>query len=92
MVNTVFNYKCCRTTLDLTYKTARARPTNCSRAEAINNVAAELKIDVYVSKETDPEVIMSYGVMSTPAVVVNESLVHCGSVPSRPEIESWLRN
>jgi len=77
-------------------KVIKVLGTGCTKcvktAEAINNVAAELKIDVYVSKETDPEVIMSYGVMSTPAVVVNESLVHSGSVPSRPEIESWLRN
>lgn len=77
-------------------KVIKVLGTGCTKcvktAEAINNVAAKFKIDVYVSKETDPEVIMSYGVMSTPAVVVNESLVYSGSVPSRPEIESWLRN
>jgi hypothetical protein len=34
---------------------------------------------------------MGYGVMSTPAVVLNEQLVHAGSMPNRDIIEGWLR-
>jgi hypothetical protein len=33
---------------------------------------------------------MGYGVMSTPAVVVDEQLVHSGSIPDRASVESWL--
>ncbi len=33
---------------------------------------------------------MAFGVMSTPAVVVDEKLVHSGSIPSRADIEKWL--
>ena len=34
---------------------------------------------------------MSYGVMRTPAVVVDEQLVHSGSIPHREDIEGWLQ-
>lgn len=59
-------------------------------AEIIEKVAQELGADVTVSKETSPEVIMSYGVMSTPAVVVDEALVHSGSIPHHEQIQRWL--
>jgi small redox-active disulfide protein 2 len=63
----------------------------CSKtARAISSVAEELNIAVTVEKETDPQVIMAFGVMSTPAVVVDEKLVHSGSIPSRADIEKWL--
>ncbi len=47
--------------------------------------------DVIPVMETDPQVIMSYGVMSTPAVVVNEKLVHSGSIPHRDNVINWLK-
>lgn len=69
--------------------------SGCSKchktAESIQHIADELDVDVTVEKETNPEVIMGYGVMSTPAVVVDEKLVHSGSIPHRADIESWLK-
>ena len=35
--------------------------------------------------------IMGYGVMSTPAVVVGEKVVHAGSIPDKAAIEGWLK-
>jgi len=68
--------------------------TGCAKcvktAESIEKIAKELAVDVTVSKETNPEVIMNYGVMSTPAVVVDEELVHSGSIPHRDQIQTWL--
>ena len=65
--------------------------TKCSKtAQGISSVAEELNIAVTVEKVADPQVIMAFGVMSTPAVVVDEKLVHSGSVPSRADIEKWL--
>ena len=65
----------------------------CSKtAQAISSVAEELNIPTTVEKVTDPQVIMAFGVMSTPAVVVGEKLVHSGSIPSRADIEKWLAN
>jgi hypothetical protein len=34
--------------------------------------------------------IMSYGIMSTPGVVLDEKVVHAGGVPSRARVEEWL--
>ena len=59
--------------------------------EVISNIANELNIDVQVSKVTDPEIIMGYGVMTTPAVIIDEVNVHSGSIPHREMIETWLK-
>jgi small redox-active disulfide protein 2 len=56
----------------------------------INQVASDMGADVEVLKETSPEAIMNYGVMSTPAVLVDEQLAHSGSIPDRKKIASWL--
>jgi len=69
--------------------------TGCAKciktAEIITKTADKLKIAVHVIKETDPEVIMGYGVMSTPAVIIDEVNVHSGSVPHKEAIEAWLK-
>ncbi|RLA03787.1 MAG: thioredoxin family protein [Gammaproteobacteria bacterium] len=68
--------------------------SGCARciktAELIDKIAQEQSAEVTVSKETNPETIMSYGVMSTPAVVIDNALVHSGSIPNRNQIEAWL--
>ena len=70
--------------------------TGCAKCtktvEIISAIANELGIEVQVIKETDPEVIMGYGVMTTPAVIIDEVNVHSGSIPHREAIESWLRD
>lgn len=69
--------------------------TGCAKCtktiEVISKIANELNIDVHVIKETDPEVIMEYGVMNTPAVIIDEVNMHSGSIPHRDAIESWLK-
>ena len=34
--------------------------------------------------------IMGYGVMSTPAVVINGKVVHVGGVPNRAKVDQWF--
>ncbi|GAA4082234.1 thioredoxin family protein [Zhongshania borealis] len=69
--------------------------SGCSKciktADFIKSVARELDIPVNVVKETSLEVMMSYGVMSTPAVVVDDVLMHTGSIPDRNTVASWFR-
>lgn len=60
-------------------------------AELINAVAERLHIDVEVSKETDAETIMGFGVMSTPAVVIDNQVMHSGSIPQTSAVEQWLK-
>ena len=59
-------------------------------AESIERIALEQGVKVTVTKETDLQVIMSYNVMSTPAVVIDEQLVHFGSMPHTDQIIEWL--
>jgi predicted thioredoxin/glutaredoxin len=33
---------------------------------------------------------MSYGVMSTPGVVIDGQVVHAGGVPTRSKVEGWF--
>lgn len=61
-------------------------------AELIQSVADERNLEVHVTKETNPETIMKYSVMSTPAVVINDQLVHSGSIPDKGKIEAWLNS
>jgi len=50
-----------------------------------------LGVSIQLEKvESLPE-IMRYGVMSTPGVVIDGKVVHAGSVPTRAQVESWLR-
>jgi small redox-active disulfide protein 2 len=65
--------------------------TKCVKtAEAIQKVIDELQADASVSKDTSPEAILHYGVMKTPAVVIDDIVVHSGSIPLHDAIESWL--
>mgnify|MGYP006421005547 CR=1 FL=1 len=70
--------------------------TGCKKcvntAEQISEAAQSVAVDAQVEKVTDPAVMMRYGVMSTPAVVIDGKVVHSGSVPDRETIENWLRN
>ncbi len=64
---------------------------NCKNTIAlIDQVAKDKGVNVILEKVEDLRSIMSYGVMSTPGVVVNGKVVHAGGVPSREKIERWL--
>lgn len=63
----------------------------CQRTVAlIEEVAHARAVPLQVDKVQDMRAIASYGVMSTPAVVVDGKVVHAGGVPGRDKIESWF--
>jgi len=66
----------------------------CSRcvstANLIKEVAKARGVAVDLTKVEDIQTIMSYGVMSTPGVVIDGKVVHAGSVPNREKVEGWL--
>ena len=65
---------------------------NCKVLEANTKRALEeLKIKADVEKVTDIARIMEYGVMSTPALVVNEKVVSYGRVLNPEEIKKILK-
>jgi small redox-active disulfide protein 2 len=64
---------------------------NCTNLEANTKKALkELNIEATVEKVTDMKEIMSYGVMSTPALVVDGTLKMMGRVPKPAEIKEFL--
>lgn len=64
---------------------------NCQKLEALAvKAVGELGLDAQVLKVTDVRDIMGYGVMSTPALVVDERLVVAGRVPSYDEVMALL--
>ena len=64
---------------------------NCKRLEQLaRQVAEEMALEAEFVKVTDMNDIMSYDVLSTPALVVNEEVVCYGRIPQKSEIEAWL--
>jgi small redox-active disulfide protein 2 len=68
--------------------------TGCANCRAtvalIEQVAKARGLDIAVGKVEELREIMSYGVMSTPGVVVDGKVMHAGGVPSREKVERWL--
>ena len=60
-------------------------------AEATKKAVDELAIDVNITKVDDMMKIMSYGIMSTPALVINEKVAVSGKVPSVEEIKEFIQ-
>lgn len=75
-------------------KTFKVLGSGCSKCQntekKLKQIAEKAGIEIVVEKIQSPEQIMAYGVMSTPAVVMNEQVIHQGSIPSTENVESWL--
>ena len=64
---------------------------NCNTTlKLIEEVAQARGVAVDLEKVDDMAVILGYGVMSTPGVVIDGKVVHAGGVPDRKKVESWL--
>jgi small redox-active disulfide protein 2 len=65
---------------------------NCQRLERETRAALdEASIPYELSKVTEYGDIASYGVMSTPALVINEKVVSAGRIPVRARIVELAR-
>lgn len=65
--------------------------SNCKKTAAlIETVAREKAIEIHLTKVEQMKDIMSYGIMSTPGIVLDGKVVHAGGVPSRAKIEGLL--
>lgn len=64
---------------------------NCKTLEkSVYNGLAELNIDANVEKVEDIVQIMSYGIMRTPALVIDGKVIFSGRVPSMKELKEIL--
>lgn len=61
---------------------------NCKKLEVnVRQVLEDLKLEVQVEKITDIEKIMHYGVMSLPALVIDEKVKFSGRIPNAEELK-----
>ncbi len=66
---------------------------NCEKLfQNVIDAAAELNIATNIEYITDMAIVMSYNVMSTPIVVINEKVASAGKVLSVKEIKEILSN
>lgn len=68
--------------------------TGCAKCKALEKatreVVDELKLDASITKVEDIMEIMTYNIMSTPALVVDGKVVVKGRVPGTSEIKQLL--
>jgi small redox-active disulfide protein 2 len=65
--------------------------TNCVNLERVTRQAVDaLGVDATIEKVTDYPTIVGYGVMATPALVVDEKLVLSGRVPTSAQVRDIL--
>jgi small redox-active disulfide protein 2 len=66
--------------------------SNCKSLEKATLIAVEeLKVDAKVEKVEDIQKIMMYGVMRTPALVINEKVALYGRVPAITELKEIIQ-
>ena len=75
-------------------KAIKVLGTGCANCRAtvqrIEQVAKELGTSIMLEKVEDIRDIMAYGILATPGVVVDGTVVHSGGVPAREKIAVWL--
>ena len=58
--------------------------------QATRNAVSELGIDANITKIDDIVAIMNYGVMRTPALVIDEKVIFSGKVPGVSELKEII--
>ncbi|MEZ9197474.1 thioredoxin family protein [Shewanella sp. 10N.286.54.B9] len=60
-------------------------------AADVEQIANDMSVNFELEKVTDMDAILDYGVMSTPAIVVDGVVMTAGKVPTKHEIEQLLK-
>lgn len=65
---------------------------NCKKTKAvIADAAKEMHLELKIVEVQDIPSIMAYGVMSTPAIVIDEKVVSSGRVPAKSQVIEMIR-
>jgi small redox-active disulfide protein 2 len=66
---------------------------NCVRvADLAHKAVGSLGAEAMVEKVTDFAEIRKYKVLATPGLVINETVVCAGRIPTVAEVTTWLAN
>ena len=69
----------------------RQSAAKCKEVEkVINVVVQESGSSAKVEKVTDFKEMMALGVMSTPAVIIDGTIMCTGRIPSKSEVMEWI--
>lgn len=75
-------------------KNIKVLGSGCANCKAtfklIDEAAKQAGTEIELEKVEDIGAIMSYGVMSTPGVVIDSVVVHAGGIPDRKTVEGWF--
>ncbi|OGP49925.1 MAG: glutaredoxin [Deltaproteobacteria bacterium RBG_13_43_22] len=64
----------------------------CQQTEKIvKEAVAEAGVEAKVEKITDIMEIMTFGVISTPAVVMDGQVKSAGKIPKKEEVRNWIK-
>lgn len=64
----------------------------CEKLESlIKEIVEEKGIEATIEKVEDFKEILSYGVMKTPGLVIDDEVVFSGSVPKKAKIEALIK-
>ncbi|NMM18647.1 MAG: thioredoxin family protein [Rhodoferax sp.] len=75
----------------LTVKILGSGCANCKKLEAVaREAAASAGLEAEFIKVTDMKTIMTYDLLSTPGLVINDQLVSSGRIPTQAEVRQWL--
>jgi small redox-active disulfide protein 2 len=69
--------------------------TGCAKCikleELVHDVVKSSGVEAEISKVKDIKQIMTYGVMTTPGLVINGEVKSAGKMPTADQIKSWLK-
>jgi small redox-active disulfide protein 2 len=66
---------------------------NCEKVEAAAKKAvANFGVEANIEKVTDYAAIMSYNILATPGLVINDKVVAAGRIPNDAEVLTWVAN
>ncbi|MCX5993962.1 MAG: thioredoxin family protein [Chloroflexi bacterium] len=68
----------------------------CARCQSlektVKEVVSALKLDIKVEEIKDMKKIMQYPILMTPGLVINGKVVMSGKVPSKAEVERYIKD
>jgi len=75
-------------------KNIKVLGSGCANCKAtlklIDDAARASGVEIELEKVEEMSDIVSYGVMSTPGVVIDGKVVHAGGIPSKDLVTGWL--